>query len=444
MKRLSARVTVAALLMAALTLSGCNIFKGGRPKSQTAGERISVLDFEQQVEAEAELADVPVVLPDIVVNDSWTQPGGNATGVLGHVALGERPVRAWQASIGQGSDSTRRLNAMPVVSANRLFVMDTEARVTAFDATTGQRLWQVQLSREGEGTRPAFGGGVSVDSTRVYATTGFGIVAAFDVATGAELWKRQLPTPLRAAPAVDDGRIFVASQDSVLRALDAATGADQWQATATVEPAAILGPGAPSVSAGTVVAGFPSGELFALRVENGRTVWQDQLARTGRSTALGALSGIAASPVIDRGRVFAIGHGGRMAALDLPSGQRVWEREFAGVQTPWVAGDWVFALTVDAQLVALTRTDGKIRWVTQLPRYRNEKKRSGAIEWAGPLLAGNRLILLSSRGRMVEVSPQTGQVSLETEISGPTYLPPVVANTMLYVLADDGTLTAYR
>jgi outer membrane protein assembly factor BamB len=122
----------------------------------------------------------------------------------------------------------------------------------------------------------------------------------------------------------------------------------------------------------------------------------------------------------------------------------VWEREFAGVQTPWVAGDWVFALTVDAQLVALTRTDGKIRWVTQLPRYRNEKKRSGAIEWAGPLLAGNRLILLSSRGRMVEVSPQTGQVSLETEISGPTYLPPVVANTMLYVLADDGTLTAYR
>ena len=443
-RRVFPAMLLAGLALSMATLSGCGMFKGQGKKPNTAGERISVLDFEQQVMAEPELAEMPVVLPAMTVNASWTQPGGSASGSMGHAALSESPVKAWSVSIGKGSDATRRLNAGPVIINNRMFTIDTEGNVAAFDATGGQPVWRVRVPTKGESARAAFGGGVSVDEGRVYATTGLGIVAALDPANGATIWTTRLATPLRGAPGVDNGRLFVLSQDSQLTALSALDGSQQWQANATVEPAAILGPGAPAVALDTVVAGFSSGELFALRVENGRTAWQDQLARTGRTTALGALSGIAASPVIDRGRVFAIGHGGRMAALELATGQRVWERDFAGVHTPWVAGDWVFAVTVDAQLVALTRTDGKIRWVRQLNRWRNAKKKSGSIEWAGPVLAGGRLILVSSRGVMAFVSPQTGEILSQTKLSAPAYLSPVVANNMLYVLTDNGTVTAYR
>ena len=432
------------LLVVALGLSGCGVFKGGNKKPKTLGERVSVLDFEKQVQAEAELQDVQIVLPQAEVNASWTQPGGSASGAMGHLAIGAQPMKVWQISIGKGSDSTRKLNATPVISENRLFAMDTEGRVSAFDATTGTPLWQAGIKLEGEGSSAAFGGGVSTGGGRVYATTGFGVVVAFDASTGAQIWRTELKTPLRAAPSVDGDRIFVTSQDSQLTALNASTGAQLWQANATVEPASILGPGSPSVAYDTVVSGFPSGELFALRVENGRTVWQDQLARTGRTTALGALSGIAASPVIDRGRVFAIGHGGRMAALELSTGQRVWERDFAGVSTPWPVGDWVFAVTVDAQLVALTRADGKIRWVQQLKRWDNEKKKTGGVEWFGPLLAGDRLFLTSSENNLVAVSAITGEKLSDVKLSGPAYLPPVAANGMLYVLTDNGQIAAYR
>ena len=440
----ASRTALVAALAAMLAVSGCGVFKGGQKKPKTLGERISVLDYEAQVEAEADLQGVEVVLPAAQVNASWVQPSGNAAGSMGHLALGANLARAWSASIGKGSDATRKLNATPVIDANKLFVMDTEARVSAFDATSGARLWEKQITREGEGERPAFGGGVSVMDGRVFATTGFGIVVAFDANTGAELWRATLPTPLRGAPAVEAGRVFVTTQDGQLTAYNAENGTNLWQANATVEPAAVMGPGAPSIAMDTVVAGFPSGELFALRVENGRTVWQDQLSRTGRTTALGALSGIAASPVIDRGRVFAISHGGRMAALELATGQRVWEREFAGVQTPWVAGDWVFAVTVEGELVALTRGEGKIRWVTHLPRWKNQKKKKGAIEWAGPVLAGDRLILVSSEETMVTVNPRDGQIIATTKMGKSAYLPPVVANGMLYILTDDGQLTAYR
>lgn len=442
---------VLLLLVAALALAGCNrgerrgLFRKAPPASQTMGERISVLDYEREVEAEAELRDLEVVLPPAVVNPAWTQSGGSANKSMGRLALGAGTERLFRVSIGRGSDPTRRLNATPVILDNRMVTIDTEGLVRAFSASTGALLWERRLvPARRKGSRPAFGGGVSVDGDRVFAATGTGDAVALDAATGAEIWRVAIGVPLRGAPTVAEGRVLVMTQDNRLTALSAATGEQLWQVTATLEPAAILGPGAPAVEYGTVVAGFSSGELFALRIENGRTVWQDQLARTGRTTALGALSAIVAAPVIDRGRVFAIGHGGRMVAIELATGQRVWERSFAGVSTPVVAGEFVFVVTTDAQVVALTRGDGKIRWVTQLDRFAKPRKRSGAIEWSGPVLAGDRLILLSSQGRMVELDPADGREMRETRLGAPAFLPPVVANMVLYILTDDGRVQAFR
>ena len=104
----------------------------------------------------------------------------------------------------------------------------------------------------------------------------------------------------------------------------------------------------------------------------------------------------------------------------------------------------MFAVTVEAELVALTRADGKIRWVADLGHWKDPEDKKGAIEWFGPVLACNRLVLVSSRGQMSFVSPQTGEIVARRKLSGAAYLPPVVANGMLYILTDDGTVTAYR
>jgi len=353
-------------------------------------------------------------------------------------------ARAWTVSIGQGSSKTARLNAGPVVAGGRVCTIDAEANVRAFDVRTGAPAWSARIAKEGEKAGVAFGGGVSLGEGRVFATSGYGIAAAFDAATGQQLWRVDLGAPLRGAPAVDGGRVYVLTQDNQLFALSAANGETQWDATGTVEQAGLLGAGSPAVAQDTAVVGFSSGELNALRVENGRVVWQDALARTGRSTALAALADIDASPVIDRGRVFAIGHGGRMAALELATGQRVWERNLAGTSTPWVAGDFVYAVTLDGELVCVTRGDGRVKWVSQLPRWRDEEDKKGAIRWAGPVLASDRLILTGTNGEMISVSPYKGNILSRVAIGGTAYQPPVVAGGTVFVLTDDGKLSAYR
>jgi outer membrane protein assembly factor BamB len=435
----------AVLALAALSmLGGCGIFKGsGKPKTAVLGERVAILSSETGIEVEPTLADVAVILPTAAANDSWTQPGGNASKSMGHPALGATLGTAWTGKIA-GATKEARLAASPVVADGKLFVMDTGARVTAFDANSGAKLWSVQFGEGGKNAASLFGGGVSVDGAFLYATNGLGDVGALNVADGAIVWKKRPGGPLRGSPTVALGNVYAMSQDNQMFALNASDGAVQWSEAAAVQLAGVFGVAAPAVAQGTVVAGFSSGDLNAYRYENGRTVWQEALSRTSITTSVATLTDIDADPVIDQGRVFAVGQGGRMVSLELVTGQRLWELNIAGISTPWVAGEWVFVVTDEAKLLCVARATGKIRWVSQLPRYRKAKSKNGPIAWSGPVLAGDRLFVASSEGQLVAVTPGDGKVQSTTKIGAPVYLSPVVANSTLYILDNSGKITAYR
>src|SRR3546814_13958953 len=98
---------------------------------------------------------------------------------MGHLALGGSLQKVWSANI-HGSSNSARLASAPVVSGGRVYVIDTEARVQAFDAATGKAVWSTELgSKRNSGA--LFGGGVSVEGDRVFATSGLGDVAALKI-----------------------------------------------------------------------------------------------------------------------------------------------------------------------------------------------------------------------------------------------------------------------
>ncbi|MCB2013699.1 MAG: PQQ-binding-like beta-propeller repeat protein [Sphingobium sp.] len=446
MNNLAVKGTRAALLLLAVTsLSACGIVGGGKnkgPKTPVVGERVSILNTERDAEADPALATVPVILPAPYANSEWTQPGGNAAKLIGHVALSASPSQAWGTSI-SGSTSKARLAAAPVIADGKLYAIDADAKVIAMNAETGSRLWQTQMPAEGNG-RSRFGGGVSVQGDKVYVTTGVGDVAALDAANGSIVWKKAPGGPLRGSPTLAQGLVYVMSQDNQIFALDQNSGETQWSESGTLQSTGVFGVAAPAAAQGTVIAGFSSGELTTYRYENGRSLWGDALSRTSISTSVASLADIDADPVVDRGRVFAIGQGGRMASYELVSGQRLWEINVAGISTPAVVGDWVFVVTDKSKLLCIARASGKIRWISQLKRWRDEKDRKGSVRWTGPIAAGGKLILVSTDDDMVYVDPADGSVTAKIDTGHRMSLSPVVANNMLYILADDGRLTAYR
>jgi outer membrane protein assembly factor BamB len=437
------------VLAASSTLGGCAVLDGMRGdagkknNTPTVGSRVAILGTERDTDVDPALANVAVTLPPAYINEAWAQPGGNASKSPGHVELSQGLKRVWTASV-KGANPRARLAASPVMSDGRLYVVDTTARVTAFDANTGAQIWSNALEVKNDGKSSRYGGGVSATATNVFATNGVGDVASLAADTGALIWKKRPAGPLRGAPTLSNGNLYVMTQDNQIYALRQSDGEPQWNEAGPVAASGIFGVGAPAAAQGTVIAGYSSGELAAYRYENGRSLWSDTLSRTAMSTSVSTLTDIDADPVIDRGRVFALGKGGRMASYELVSGQRIWEINIAGISTPVAVGEWVFVMTDEARLLCVARSSGKVRWISKLQRFKNEKKKKGPISWYGPVLAGGRLIVANSHGAIWSISPEEGAATEVFDVKNDVSLAPIVANNTLYILDDSGRISAFR
>jgi len=433
------------MVAAALASGGCSLFKKGeKPKTPVLGQRIPVLTSENDAEADPATQALPFNLPAPTENATWVESGGNASNSMGHLALANAIQPAFTVQAGRGSSLTARLAASPIVANGHVYTIDTLGAVRAFDARNGAQLWASQTPDVKGNEASLYGGGIAYDNGRIFASNGLGYVAALSEQNGGILWQVRPGGPLRGSPTVSNGSVYVISQDNQIYSLKEDDGSTNWSQAASLEIAGIFGAASPAAGQGTVVAGFSSGELNAYRYENGRQVWQDQLQRTSIRTSVSSLSDIDADPVIDNGQVFAIGAGGRMVALDITSGQRMWELNIAGISTPWVAGDWVFVATQDAKLISVYRQNGHVRWINQLPQFEKPKSKKGDIEYYGPVLAGNHLFLTASNGMVIELDPATGNYQTQFDLGTRISLPPVVANSTLYIYDDQARLHAYR
>ncbi len=443
MRRLSRR----AALLLPLAATGCsaldNIFSEAKPP--LPGKREAVVAAQRGLTLDGPA--VTVSVPPPAPLPEWPQAGGNATHAVGHIAL-NTPASGvlqptWRASIGEGGGYRQKVTAQPLIAGGRVFTMDSDGVVAAFDLANGSRIWRTET--QGEHDRSTnVGGGIAVAGGVLYATTGRGEALAMDGNTGAIRWRKGLDTPGRSAPCIAEGRLFITTLDNRLLSLKATDGERQWTYQAATAATTVLSQSAPAYSDGLVVAGFESGDIAAVRAESGGLAWTDSLAASRGRNSVVDLAAVRGLPVVDGGRVFAIGVGGLLVSLDLRSGRRLWEREVGGLETPWLASDTLFVQTLDQTLAAIGRDDGKLRWLTDLPRYDNPEKRRDPLFWTGPILAGGRLVLAGSNETALSVNPTNGKIIGQEKLRDAAAVTPIAAAGTLLILTDDGSLQAFR
>ena len=189
---------IALCLAALVVLSGCGItdsvsdltagWFSSAKKSNIKGTRISIMALDESLKPDPTLADTPVVLPPPYRNPEWPEPGGYASNAMYHLEASGPLVTAWQQDAGKGSDSESRLTAAPVVANGRVFVLDSESHVFAYDAKSGTPVWDKELApKGGEGgfwNTASFG--LFGQDTTIDPSKGFGGGVAFeDRASGA-------------------------------------------------------------------------------------------------------------------------------------------------------------------------------------------------------------------------------------------------------------------
>jgi outer membrane protein assembly factor BamB len=423
----------------AWALAGCESDKVPLP-----GERVSVLQLDRELTVDPALAETPVRLPRPYENRDWPQAGGNQAHAMYHLSAGAGALKQiWSANIGSAADSANRLLAEPVIADGKVFTLDSESLVRVFDAETGKRIWEHDLTPETDDDG-LFGGGIAVYEGKVFVTTPFAKLIALDEKDGKKVWEVNAPSPMRAPPAASDGRIFTVTIDNQLVVYASDDGRRLWSNTGVEEAAGFLGGATPAVLGDVVVAAYTSGDLLAFDVVTGRSLWSDNLAGRTGGNAVAALTDIRGRPVIDRDRVIAIGNGGVMAAIDLRRGGRIWDTGLGGTQMPWAAGDFIYVITSTSEVVCLTRDEGRIKWVQALPPFEDMEDKDDPIYWSGPVLVEDRLLVTGSNGVALAFSPYTGKLLGKQSLPDRSHLPPVVAKKTVFMLSDDADLIALR
>jgi len=109
----------------------------------------------------------------------------------------------------------------------------------------------------------------------------------------------------------------------------------------------------------------------------------------------------------------------------------------------------VFAVGLDGTVLCAARDSGQLYWLADLnapgPAKKGKKppKRSRAV-WSSPILASNRLIMVSDSGEAVALDAKTGAVQRRMKLGGDALLGPIAAGGTLYVVTQGAELIAIR
>ncbi len=419
-------------------VSGC-----GAVDTTLLGQRI---DIRQGVATVSQNRAAPINLPRQVVSGQWTHRAANPAHRIPHAAMAARPAALWSAPIGQANDRRHRITAEPVSDGQRIFTIDSRALVSA-TSTSGATIWSRDLTPPSDRSDDGSGGGLAVAGARVFVVTGFGDLYALDAVSGTIIWRQRLEAPGTGAPTVVGGQVYVTTRNSRGWVLDVETGRLQWQVEGAPSPSGISGGSGPAVGDTFSVFPFGSGQLTATYRREGFEAWQSSVTGGRLGRAYARITDVTGDPVISGGRVYVGNPGGRIVALDVQSGDRLWSAGSGALGPVVPAGGSVFAVNDLSQLIRLDASTGAQIWATDLPGMipvRNENRRRDIFVHYGPLLAGGALWVASDDGFLRSFDPVSGSARAEIALGAGAASRPIIVAQVLYVVTTDGQLRAFR
>ncbi len=438
-------VSVSLCCLAISALSGCGLF--GKEPLDIDGDRINVIMENKSLAPDIEVANTKIKLPPPYVNKSWNQNGGSSTHFMGHLQSAPKLKELWNTDFGKGSSKRNHLIASPISAYGAVFAIDAEGVVTARRLDNGKEIWEKRLKplNKKEKSSSLKGAGLAEYNQKIYATTGFGTVFCLDMKTGKIEWRKDIGTPIRIAPTVAAGKLLVQTFDNTLYALNINNGEELWKNQTNSEETTLVGGASPAYAPihDLVVAAFSNGELRAFKASTGTPLWGDMLSSKKRTNSLAAIETIKANPIIEGDVVYAVGYNSVLTAIDIRTGSRIWERELGTTSQPWVAGNYLYVLTNDFELLAMDKNSGKIIWNTSIPKGDDNDDKNGVFA-SGPLLTDNRLLVTTSNGYIFSISPYTGRIMGYVSIDEGIELSPIMAKGIGIFVNNDAEMTAYK
>ena len=124
----------------------------------------------------------------------------------------------------------------------------------------------------------------------------------------------------------------------------------------------------------------------------------------------------------------------------LRSGNRLWEKEIGGINTPLLSGNTLFVVSNSNDLLAVNKANGDILWSTSIELG----GKASEVTTFSPILMNNQLVLALSNGRVNIYNPKNGNKISVTDLDEDLNSAPVVAEGYVVFVTANAKLIAYK
>lgn len=335
--------------------------------------------------------------------------------------------RAWSVNTGDGINRSRPRIA-PVADGGLIWVADHEGRITAVGAESGR------VEREFELDLPISAGPAVTDES-VMVGTFDGELVVIDKRSGEVRWRSQLSSEILAKPVLHDGVIIVRAIDGRVFGLDSSDGRRIWVHDRSVPLLTLRGTGDPLTRAGQAYVGYDDGQVTALRVADGSVLWEQSVSTPEGRTELDRLADIDGPMLVVGTELYAVTYHGRLAGLALESGRTLWVKDIASSSGVSLRRTELAVTDSEDNVWLIDRRNGSTIWRDdQLVRRQLTR----------PVFLGGLVVVADFEGYLHFYDAESGDmVARENAGDAPASAPMVSGNT-LYLLDEDGTLSAWR
>ena len=424
------------------SLMGCT-----QDKKLPQGERLSILDnasYEDVIDNSSITS-----IPQAIINRDWDQNGRNTRHIVGNLKANTKLEKKWSNSFGSGVNKRDITISQPVVYNNTIFVMDVKGLVSAYDLSSGDKLWENMLSTNTLGLKDtrSKASGLAVSGDTLYATTGFGGVFAIDRISGKPKWRKILDAPIRIAPTIANNMLLIQTIDNKLHSLDKQNGEEIWRFGVASEDTVIVGGASPAFDEeeNVVVAGFSNGEIVVINANVGTPLWSEMLTSNNEVNSTTNINTIGAYPIIENGTIYAIGNSDVLVALDMRTGDKLWKKEIGSMQDMLLVGDYLFVISNKNILYAIEKNEGSIIWSIDIKNYLyDNEKLNGEVYASHPIMVNGDILLTFSNGKIFKINALKGiltaKIDLDTDISNGL----IIANDKIIAASDNANVIVFQ
>jgi outer membrane protein assembly factor BamB len=339
-----------------------------------------------------------------------------------------RIQRVWGADLG-GSAPKLHLGLSLALDGEAVFAANHEGRVFAFRQADGKQLWSTA-------TKLKLTGGPGAGEGLVVVGASHGNIVALDAASGAVKWKSYINSELLAAPAIAKQTVVLRTVDGRVAALRASDGTLLWTAEEQVPRLSLRGTARPEIAGDIVLCGFDNGRLLALQLGNGSTLWDTVVTPAGGKTELERLNDIDSLFAVQGNNVYVVGFQGKLARIDLETGQAQWSRDASSYSGLTLDADSLYVSTSDGSVLKLATRNGLEAWKQTQLSYRR---------LSPPVLLGDFVAVGDLDGYVHFFNRANGEPAARIHVlSDRVTAAPVVAGETLFVLDTAGHLAALR